>query len=100
MAKRPVKRHTIRLDPSFYIPEGVEDIGYDPDLELNEDEESSSVSEDITDDEFGLETPNDVTIVSQKIVRAAGGQHFIEVTFEVPDVAGADNYELLIALNE
>lgn len=99
MARRPVTRHTIRLDPSFYIPAGVEDIVYDPNIVVNQNDDEYGEG-DATDDTFGLETPSDVTVVSQKVVRASGGQFVIEVTFEVAEVAGADNYEILIALDE
>lgn len=97
----------IVLDPRFPIPEGAEsEFEHDSRITLNEDElvieydeneyvEGDSDASDLPD--TVLDTPESITIVSQKLRRAPGGQNVIDIVIEVGDIDGAVDYEIQIA---
>lgn len=99
MARKPVRRHKIVVDPSFFIPEGAEGVYLD-DTVVFEEDNFEDIEEDSTVEEGGLDFPKDIKVLSQKLIRAPGGQQSVEVVFEFSPVTGASDYEIKIALDE
>jgi hypothetical protein len=102
MARRSVKRNITQIDPTFLIPDGVDEFAY-KELVFTEDFSEDEILEDVfleegdtvvDEDEVGLEAPDEVIIVSQKVITSPGGMQTIEVTLEVEDIMGADTYEV------
>lgn len=90
MARNPVKRAEIVIDPAFNIPEGVDELVYaDVFLESPED----GTSEDIPDDDDTPDVPDTFTIISQTLVEGTGGAQFVDIVAEVEDVVGVVRYE-------
>ena len=50
----------------------------------------------VYEEEVALDSPDNITIISQRVIRSVGGGQVVEVTIEVDDVPGADNYELRV----
>lgn len=104
MAKRLASYKKTVIDPTIAIPLGAEDE-FEHDLtsfaisdEL-EDNTSIDISEDFVieeSDDPGILTPESVTIISQKIRRAPGGQNVVDLIIEVGDLEGAITYEMRI----
>lgn len=95
------------LDPRFPIPTGAENE-FEHDVQITLDEDDISVEYDTNEFVEGdsdavdvpgnvLDTPESITIVSQKLRRAPGGQNVIDIVIEIGDVDGAVDYEIQIA---
>lgn len=83
MAKAPVKRVETVLDPTFFIPEGVDEYVYDPSYQDGpEDEGEGDIPQDDTPD--APEVPDEFTIISQTIRGIGGGKQVVDVVAEVP----------------
>lgn len=103
MSRKSVRRRIVPLDHTFFIPEGVDEFEYDKTQVIEPEEEDAFVvledvyldAEDteVEEDEVLLETPDNVTIVLQRIINGPGGQSVVELIIEVEDVDGAETYE-------
>jgi hypothetical protein len=122
MAKRSTPNDKILVDPLFSIPEGAEDqfsfsregadieVSDETDNSLDgvsaegvdsigyEDGEDTFILDDGFSDQNGatLDVPQNFSIISQVIRRAPGGQQVVDVVLNIPDVAGAINYEVQV----
>ena len=110
MAKAPAKESKTLLDPMFFIPEGAESEfeQFDPtDVGSLDDTEAASNVQIITDETVGeqdygdysesLNVPAILGVVSQKIITDAAGNQVVDLTIEVEDLPGVDNYQLRVA---
>lgn len=91
MAKRPVQRKKIVVDPTFFIPDDVEDIVHDPLYDPYQDDLEDDAAED--PDGVGLTAPVVVSIVSQTLRTVKGGNQVVDVVLEVSPIEGAKEYE-------
>lgn len=102
MAKRSTPSDKILLDPLFPIPEGAEDQfaisldGTDLDGLADSEVDNFYPGDEGSDDEEGLEPPENIVVVSQKLRRTKSGNVVIDVVFEIDEVEGATAYELQV----
>ena len=102
--KRPIRRRVDYIHPTFAIPEGVDELEYDPKFRtIDDDEETDDSLDDVylvdsatdeIEEESTIDTPDTITIVSQLIRTGPGGTQTVDVVFDIEDVSGATNYEL------
>lgn len=107
MAKKSVTPKQVKIDPMFFIPEGVEDIDYieesdisSVDFDAEDDEELPAdeyVSEDDVDYSENPETPLVLSIIEQKLRRAPGGQMVVDVVLDVDADESMSNYEFRVS---
>jgi hypothetical protein len=94
----------ITVDPRLpLLP--VEDFEYEERIEANENAETSVLIVDTDSDDIvfeyadadyassGLLPPSNVTVISQTVKVAAGGQMAVDIVIEIDDVTGAAAYE-------
>lgn len=100
MVKRTTSSDRVILDPIFSIPDGAEDtFEYNKeldDVEFSEGDVFDYIEEDDEEEEYGLATPTEFSIVEQKIRRAPGGQQVVDIVLEIEDIDGATNYEVQV----
>lgn len=108
MAKRPTINPKEVLHPNFFIPDGTEEFvhdEFDPNSIADESDVEGVYLEDAfavdetdgfleVEDEYGLDVPDNVTIISQTLRRSPGGVQVIDVVIDVEDVPGALHYEI------
>lgn len=109
MAGKNAVPKTTYVDHGVYIPDGLafverkplltqEDIFPDESLDSAVDDFDIVVEDlagaDIGSDPDTLAVPDSVTIVSQTVRISASGQSVVDVVIDVPDIPGADNYEI------
>lgn len=98
MTSYHVKRSTIKIDPMFNIPPGMDEIEYKDEIDAD------SLGEALFNELYGNEdgegeddlppAPEVIEIVSQKLRRIKGGTDVVDVVFEVEEIEGAAEYEL------
>jgi len=110
MAKKAKHPNKLVLDPMFAIPRGAEeDFVYSnvpfsnlddaldfSDSGINPDEQF--LIDTTIDGGFGLDTPEDFTVVSQTLRRMDDGTYVVDVVLNVTDVAGAIEYESQVTI--
>lgn len=106
MAEKTAVPKTLYVDPSVYIPEGLQYVkplivktvseGKDPgeeDTDLDDGTIDLATEESL---EELLSVPDDLIVIDSTIRVARNGQGVVDLTVEVPDVSGAVNYEFRI----
>lgn len=96
----------VSIDPAlFFVPEDVIDVRAStgphddissepvPDIDDNEDQ---TPDESNPDSDIALQTPQWIQIASQVVRIGADGRTVVDVTLEVEEVAGAEDYELRV----
>lgn len=90
MAKRPLKRTKVEIDPMFHIPDGVDELFY-AEYETTGQED---IQEEVVADPPDLDAPVIIGIVKQEVRKLKSGAHVIDVIIEVEDFPEALSYEI------
>jgi len=108
---------TTTVDPNFFLPPGVADLGYnnpddktDPALERSEttgeviafeydesalgSDDGDSSGADSGDTSSGLRPPDYVTVISQVMRLTSDGRYVVDIILDVEDIPGATTYEV------
>lgn len=101
MAQRAVRPETIKIDPVFFIPDGVDELQYTDGITVTDNSDSTdednnldidlseSGDDDTNDYSDSPEVPQILSIISQTIRMNAAGQEVVDVVFDVdPSVSG------------
>lgn len=118
MAKRAVRRRTKRINPSFNIPEGVDELAYDEDasdaanitealegeVEFPSDSDSAEppMPRDppitpIGSNDGRPPAPQVLGIVKQTVRTLPNGDERVDVVLHVENILGVDKYEFRIS---
>lgn len=106
MANNPVQKTVKTLPNSFYIPDGVTEFEYGDvddvfvDGDTTTDENVSDLSDILVDYDVSvvlpdnlIPIPENVTILSQTMRTAPGGQQVVDLIIQVDDIDGVDHFE-------
>lgn len=98
MADIPVKRTKTEIDPTFFIPEGVDEIMYAEEDNIGEvfNEDYFLEGEIVTEDSGRLPAPDTFKIISQDVYRKKGEGRFVDIVAEVETIRGAVKYEIRV----
>ena len=96
------------IDDNFLIPDGLKDTGFaetvgdefavDPDTIDIQFESIDDGDSELDEDEIGndLETPENITVITQEVRTAPDGRQVVDIVLEVSDVPGAMKYDVRI----
>lgn len=100
MSDIPVKRVTTEVDPTFFIPDGVDEIIYTEEDNIgevfNEDFSLDGEGETVTEDSGRLPAPDTFKIISQDTHKIKGGQKVVDIVAQVETIRGAVKYEIRV----
>lgn len=107
MAEYAAKRTVSGVDPMFFVPEGMEEIVYDDNIEDPEAPVDEESEDELTSDEYltnetednnseAPDTPDVLGVLQQIVKTGSSGAQVVDVIIEVEDIPGISNYEFRV----